>query len=218
LQEFGREEGLRMVSAAPGLLAIRTAVWRRALAVWGLCGVADPRAVAVNCAQTVYQDWLRPSIQANLLALQRYLPWQPSAAEVIEQFASYVSTYAVKRLAGRLLFLEQAGLLPLLVVDKRVARQEWRQQQGLLVSKKTAGEPLFVSVLQCGYSERCSLRTAGTAAERAQRQLGGVQGQLGAAVCLAAADGGCGGGNGTAPASAAFGSAASNKGGCPGER
>jgi hypothetical protein len=108
--------------------------------------------VAVNCAQTVYQDWLRPSIQANLLALQRYLPWQPSAAEVIEQFASYVSTYAVKRLAGRLLFLEQAGLLPLLVAEKRIALQEWRLQQGLPVNKKAAGEPLFISVCDVGHS------------------------------------------------------------------
>jgi hypothetical protein len=135
-----------MVSAAPYLLTVRTAVWRRALAVWGVCGVADPRAVAVNCAEVVYRDWLRLSIQANLLALQRYLPWQPSAAKVIERFASYVVHCTAERLAGRLLFLEQAGLLPLLVVDKRAARQEWRQQRGLPVNKKTAGEPLSISV------------------------------------------------------------------------
>jgi hypothetical protein len=108
--------------------------------------VADPRAVAVNCAEVLYHDWLRLSIQANLLVLQRYLPWQPSAAKVIKQFASYVGGYAAERLAGRLLFLDQAGLLPLLVVDKRAARQEWRLQRGLPVSKKTSGEPLFISV------------------------------------------------------------------------
>jgi hypothetical protein len=145
-QEFGREEVLRMVSAAPHLLTVHTAVLRRALAVWGLCGVADPRAVAVKRAQTLHQDWLRLSIQANLLALQRYLPWQPSAAEVIEQFASYVGKCSTERLAGRLLLLEQAGLLPLLVADKRVARQEERLQRGLPVNKKAAGKPLFISV------------------------------------------------------------------------
>jgi hypothetical protein len=91
-------------------------------------------------------DWLRLSIQANLLALRRYLPWQPSAVEVIERFASYFSRRAAEQLAGRMLFLEQAGLLPLLVVDKRIARQEWRQQRGLPVNKKTGGEPLFISV------------------------------------------------------------------------
>jgi hypothetical protein len=146
VQEFGREEALRMLGAAPGLLTARTAVWRRALAVWGLCGVADPRAVAINSAQTAYQDWLRLSIQANLLALRRYLPWQPSAAEVIERFASYVSGFAAERLAGRLLLLEQAGLLPLLVGDKRIALQDWRLEKRLPVSKKPAGEPLFISV------------------------------------------------------------------------
>jgi hypothetical protein len=114
--------------------------------VWGLCGVADPQAVAINCANILYQDWLRPSVQANLLVLRRYLPWQPSAAEVGERFASYVCKSAAERLAGRLLFLEQAGLLPLLVADKRSALQEWRQQQGLPVNQKTADEPLFISV------------------------------------------------------------------------
>jgi hypothetical protein len=91
-------------------------------------------------------DWLRLSIQANLLALRHYLPWQPSAAEVIELFAGYVVGHAAERLAGRLLFLEQAGLLPLLEVDKRITLQEWRQQEGLPVNKKAAGEPLFISV------------------------------------------------------------------------
>jgi hypothetical protein len=146
VQEFGGEEVLRMVSAAPLLLTVRTAVWRRALAVWGLSDVADPPAVAINDASNLHYDWLRLSVQANLLALQRYLPWQPSAAEVIERFASYVGCYAAERLAGRLLLLEQAGLLPLLVADKRIALREWRQQWGLPVNKKAAGEPLFISV------------------------------------------------------------------------
>jgi hypothetical protein len=135
-----------MASAAPLLLTVRTTVWRRALAVWGLCGVADPGAVAVNCAAVLLLDWLRLSVQANLLALRHCLPWQPSAVEVIERFASYVPNYTAERLAGRLLFLEQAGLLALLVANKRVARHEWRQQQGLPANKKAAGEPLFVSV------------------------------------------------------------------------
>jgi hypothetical protein len=102
--------------------------------------------VAVNHAINLKHDWLRQSIKANLLALRRYLPWQPSAAEVIEQYGSYVCFYAAERMAGRLLFLEQAGLLPQLVADKRVARQEWRQQGGLPFRKKTVGEPLFISV------------------------------------------------------------------------
>jgi hypothetical protein len=161
VQEFGRVEVLRMVSASPYLLTVRTAVWRRALAVWDVCGVADPRAVAVNCAEVLTHDWLRPSVQANLLALRHCLPWQPSAAKVIERFASYVSGLTTERLAGRLLFLKQVGLLPLLVVDKRVARQEWRQQGGLPVRKKAAGEPLFIS-----------LRDAGTLSDAAfERQL-----------------------------------------------
>jgi hypothetical protein len=90
-------------------------------------------------------DWLRPSVQANLLALRCYLSWQPSAAEVIERFASYVSCSA-ERLAGRLLFLEQAGLLPLLVANERVALQEWQQQGGLPATKKAAGIPAYISV------------------------------------------------------------------------
>jgi hypothetical protein len=139
-----------MVSASPYLLTNRTAVWRRALAVWSLCGVADSRAVAVNYADVLKQDWLRLSIQANLLVLQRYLPWQPSATEVIEQFASYVSNCSAERLAGRLLLVEHAGLLHLLVADKRVALQDWRLRQGLPVNKKAAGEPLFISVSDVG--------------------------------------------------------------------
>jgi hypothetical protein len=102
--------------------------------------------VAFNYASYLYQDWLRVSIQTNLLALRHCLRWQPSAAEVIERFASYVPIHAADRLAGRLLFLEHVGLLPLVVVDKRAARQEWRQQEGLPFRKKTAGEPLFISL------------------------------------------------------------------------
>ncbi|KAI3427326.1 hypothetical protein D9Q98_010243 [Chlorella vulgaris] len=49
-------------------------------------------------------------------------------------------------LAGRLLYLDQLGLLPLLVADKPAAKREWRLQQGLSVSKKAAGKPVFISV------------------------------------------------------------------------
>ncbi|KAL4853011.1 hypothetical protein ACK3TF_005943 [Chlorella vulgaris] len=144
--EFGKEEACRMVQVAIQVLAINTVVWRRALAVWQQCGVADPRAVACSNPNLLGYDWLHRSRLANLRALQQWLPWEPSAALVIERYAGYVTSKAADRVAGRLLYLEQLGLLPLLVADKPAAKREWRLQQGLSSSKKAAGEPVFISV------------------------------------------------------------------------
>jgi hypothetical protein len=147
LQEFGKEEALRMVEKASKLLAIDVIVWRQALAVWRLCGVSDPLAVVRNNPNLLTVDWLNPSRLTNLLALQRLLPWEPLAAQVIERHGSYVASTAAVALVGRLLYLEQLGLLQQLVADKRAARHEWRQsQQGLSAGKEAAGEPVFISV------------------------------------------------------------------------
>ncbi|KAI3427400.1 hypothetical protein D9Q98_010315 [Chlorella vulgaris] len=144
--EFGKEEALRMVGNAVQLLAIDVINWRQALAVWRLCGVSDPLAVACNNPELLGYDWLNPSRLANLLALQRLLPWKPSAAQVIERYGSYVQS-ASEKLVGHLLYLEQLGLMQQLVADKRAARGEWRQSlQGLSAGRKAAGKPAFISV------------------------------------------------------------------------
>ncbi|KAI3427404.1 hypothetical protein D9Q98_010319 [Chlorella vulgaris] len=145
--EFGKEEALKMVEKAPKLLAISVVVWRQALAVWRLCGVADPLAVVRNNPSLLGYDWLNPSRLANVLALQQLLPWEPSAAQVIERYGSYVTHLAPKKLTGRLLYLERLGLLQQLVADKWAARREWRQSQKQpSAGKKAAGEPAFISV------------------------------------------------------------------------
>jgi hypothetical protein len=147
LQEFGKEEALRMMGKAPGLLATGTAVWRLAVAVWRLCGVADPLAVVCNNPEVLLVDWLSPTRLANLLALQRLLPWEPSAAQVIERYGGYVAGKSAKRVAGRVLYLEQRGLLLQLVADKSTAKQEWRQsQQKLSAGREPASKPAFISV------------------------------------------------------------------------
>ncbi|KAI3427408.1 hypothetical protein D9Q98_010323 [Chlorella vulgaris] len=147
LQEFGKEEALRMVGNAPQLLAIDVIVWRQALAVWRLCGVSDPLAVVRNNPNSLCYNWLDPSRLANVLALQQLLPWQPSAAQVIERYGGYVAGKSASRVAGRLLYLEQLGLLQQLVADKTAAMREWRQsQQEASAGKKAAGEPVFISV------------------------------------------------------------------------
>jgi hypothetical protein len=145
MQEFGKEEACRMVDVAPQLLAINTVVWRRALAVWQQCGVSDPRAVLRSNPFLLSYDWLHRSRLANLRALQQWLPWDVSAAQAIGCYG-FVAGYAADRVAGRLLYLERLGLLPLLVATKPAAKREWRLQQGLSVSKKAAGEPVFISV------------------------------------------------------------------------
>ena len=143
LQEFGWEQALRAVDMAPDLLAINTGVWRRALAVMHLCGVAAPAALALNNAHLLCLDWLAPGRLANRLALQRCLGLSP--AGVFERHAGYVVKYAAERLAGRLLYLEQRGLLHLLVADKQLARQAWLQERGLPANKPATGKPAFIS-------------------------------------------------------------------------
>jgi hypothetical protein len=136
-----------MVALASDLLVIDVVVWRQALAVWRLCGVADPLAVVRNNPPMLTVNWLNPSRLANLLALQRLLPWEPSAAQVIERYGGYVASTAPKKLTGRLLYLEQLSLLELLVADKPTAKREWRQsQQGLSAGREAAGKPAFISV------------------------------------------------------------------------
>ena len=102
LQEFGWEQALHAVDMAPDLLAVNTGVWRRALAVMRLCGVADPAALALNNARVLCLDWLAPGRLANRLALQRCLGLLP--AGVFERHAGYVVRYAAERLEGRLLY------------------------------------------------------------------------------------------------------------------
>jgi hypothetical protein len=146
VQAFGKDKACRMVHVAIRVLAINTVVWRRALAVWHQCGVADPLVLASSSPKLLGYDWLNPSRLANLRALQQWLPWEVSAAQVIECYGGYVASYAADRLAGRLLYLEQLGLLPLLVANKPAAKREWREEQGLSGSKQAADEPVFISV------------------------------------------------------------------------
>ena len=144
---FGREALLEAgTSSLARQLAVDTAVWQRALAVWRLLGVPDPVAVAMNNLRTLSRDWLAPGRLAALTALQRLLPWQPSAADAVQQCAGYVATYAPRQLIGRLLFLQQEGVLPLLVANKRAAQRQWRQERGLPAGPAAHGEPQFVSM------------------------------------------------------------------------
>ncbi|PRW05921.1 hypothetical protein C2E21_9392 [Chlorella sorokiniana] len=129
-----------------GLMVVDTAVWQRALAVWRLLGVADPATLAVVNLQPLAADWLAAGAQAKLAALQRLLPWQPTAAKAVQQCAAYVVGPSPKWLIGRLLFLQQEGTLPLLVADKQTALREWRRQRGLPANRRAEGEPQLVSL------------------------------------------------------------------------
>ena len=80
---------------------------------------------------------------ASLLALQRGLGLASPGAVLMQQgLAGYVATSAPERLAGRLLFFEHAGRLPLLVASK----EEWRRDRGLPPRKRLPGEPPLVNV------------------------------------------------------------------------
>ena len=147
LQELGQEQALRAVAIAPQLLSVNTVntvVWRRALAVLRQCGVADPIAVALNSVQMLCRDWRAPVRLVNRRALQRSTGLSP--AGVYLQFGSYVANSAAEKLAGRLLYLEQRGLLHLLMADKRAARRAWQEERGLPANETAAGEPTFISV------------------------------------------------------------------------
>ena len=146
MQEFGLERQLQAASTTiASVLAVDSIVWQRTLAAWRLLGVANPAAVAQNNLVLLSYHWLTPGLQARLAALQRLLPWRPTAADIVQQFAKYVASSASDRLIGRLLFLQQAGLQPLLVADKRAARQQWREQRRLRAGQPT-DEPQFISL------------------------------------------------------------------------
>ena len=165
-QEFGLE---RLRQAGPESLAqllnVDTAVWQRALAVWRLLGVADPAALGLRNTRLLALDWLAPDRLASLAALQQLVPWQPSVANAVQHFSVYVANGAPPRLMGRLLFLQQEGVLPLLVADKRAARKQWRQQRGPAAGQ-AAEEPLFFSL-----SEAVNLKDADFLALPAFAQL-----------------------------------------------
>ncbi|PRW05910.1 RNA polymerase subunit sigma [Chlorella sorokiniana] len=147
LVDFGRE---RLLQAGPTsvaeLLAVDTANWQRALAVWRLLGVADPAALGLRNTRSLALDWLAAGRLASLAALQRLLPAQPSFEDTVQKFSGYIAAYSCRRLIGRLLFLQQEGALPLLVADKRAALQQWRRQHGLPASEPAAGEPSSFSI------------------------------------------------------------------------
>ncbi len=86
----------------------------------GLLGVADPHAVANRNAHVLTLDWLSPAFLIRMLALQRCMP-KRTLAQLIGSWAGYVACTSVERLAGRLLYLDQAGLLQRLVQIKQAA-------------------------------------------------------------------------------------------------
>ena len=120
--------------------------------------------MALNNLAMLYRNWLAPGRLAALTALQRLLPWRPSAADALQQCSGYVATYAPKRLIGRLLFLQQEGALPLLVADKPAAQWQWREEHGLLAGAAAEGEPQFVSLRDAAVlndAEFCALPALG---------------------------------------------------------
>ncbi|KAL4425991.1 hypothetical protein ABPG75_010007 [Micractinium tetrahymenae] len=165
VKEFGREGALEMVDAAPRLLCIGSSVCRIALAVMQLHGVADVAAVMQNNSHAATKNWLAVPRLMNRLALQRSM--RLSAAEVYEQHAGYMSTYSAERLAGRLRFLEGAGLLEqqLLVPDKKQALQAWEREH----SQSGKAQPAYISV-----REVCVLPDAQFASLPAVRAAGGL--------------------------------------------
>lgn len=111
LQELGHEALCwGPTTAVPCLLGEAPAVWQAALAVWDIIGVPDPEALALHNSHLVTVSWLNPDRLSIVLALQRKLPGQLSAAEVIVACAPY-SMFSTERIIGRLLFLEQQGVL-----------------------------------------------------------------------------------------------------------
>ena len=183
MQEFGLQ---RLLQAGPSSLAeplaVDTATWQRALAVWWLLGVADPAALALCNTRSLTLNWLAADRLASLVALQQLLPWQPLAADAVQSCSSYIVNYALHRLIGRLLFLQQEGVLPLLVADKRAAQQQWRQQHGLSANRRAAGEPQFISLRDTAVesdTKFCSmLEEARAAAQLEQQGSGGESGSM----------------------------------------
>ena len=147
MQEFGLQRLQQAGSkSVPELLHVDTATWQRALAVWRLLGVADPPALALRNTRSLTLNWLAADRLASLVALQQLLPWQPSAADAVQCCGCYIVSSAPPRLIGRLLFVQQEGVLPLLVADKAAVQREWRRQHGLPANRRAAGEPPLISL------------------------------------------------------------------------
>ncbi|KAL4426231.1 hypothetical protein ABPG77_009846 [Micractinium sp. CCAP 211/92] len=139
---FGQQATLNMVGKAPQLLTIDSSVWQTALAVTQLCGLTEQQAmeVASNNALVLCCNWLAVGPLANRLALQRCL--QLTAGQVYLRHAGYATFSSAERLAGRLLFLQQHGLLHLLVAGKDKVVQQRRRQHGF----RAAGEQPLISL------------------------------------------------------------------------
>jgi hypothetical protein len=131
-QEFDSDGACKLVNAAPNLLAVRSAIWQCNLAVMRLLGVADPHAIAHKNGNVLVHKWLSPAILLKLLALQRFIPGKMSYGQIIVSWATYVASKSAKRIVGRLLYLEQAGLLQQFVQTKP--------------NKRAEGEPEYISV------------------------------------------------------------------------
>jgi hypothetical protein len=119
-------------------------VWQRALAVMHLHGVVRSPAEAASHANMLCQDWRAPGHIANCLVLQRCLGL--SGSDAYKQFGGRVATAAPTKLAGRLLYLEQRGLLHLVVPDRRAAKRAWREEHGPSAIKRATSDPRFITV------------------------------------------------------------------------
>ncbi|KAL4425978.1 hypothetical protein ABPG75_009994 [Micractinium tetrahymenae] len=167
-QEFGREEALEMVDAAPGLLCIRSFVWRIALAAMRLHGVADVAAVMQNNGNAATKNWLAVPRLMNRLALQHSL--QLSPAQVYEQHAGYMANTGAERLIARLRFLEHSGMpLQQLLLQGEQAVQARQQECGLPLIGEAEGEPKAISL-----RDLCVLPDAQFASLPAVQAAGGL--------------------------------------------
>ena len=146
------------------LFAANTAHWQRALAVWRVLGVRGAGGLALGNTRPLTVDWLDEGRLANLLALQRGLGLGNPGAVVEQGFAGYVGNYAMERVAGRLLFLEQAGLAHLVVADVK----EWRRERGLPPNKASPGEPPLISLNALVTASNAKLAAAAAAASEAE--------------------------------------------------
>ena len=158
-----------MVGKVADLLAVDSSVWQTALAVMQLCSLTEQQAlgVASNNPNVLRYDWLAVGPLANRLALQLCL--QLTAGEVYERHAVYIVRCSAKRVAGRLLFLQQHSLQHLLVADKQEALRQWRRQHGFRANMRAAGEPPLISL-----SDLCSLTDTKFASLPAVQAAGGL--------------------------------------------
>ena len=144
--------------------------------------MADPTALGLRNTQSLPLDWLAPDRLAKLAALQQLLPWQPSAVDAVQQFAAYVAMAGPSRLMGRLLFLQQEGVLPLVVAERRAAQQQWRQQRSLPASSGAQGVPQLFSLRDIAIlsdAKFCALLEQAEAAQPEQPVSGSGSGSNG---------------------------------------